>query len=64
MATRALPFLASGIERRSWARLRNDTGGLSVASVFTDEKANEILSRCSSSGLTSIKIASGQVTFA
>jgi hypothetical protein len=41
-----------------------DDGALSVASVFTHEKASEILNRCSRSGLTSIEIASGQVTFA
>jgi hypothetical protein len=42
----------------------DDNGALSVASVFTHEKANEILNRCSLSGLTSIEIVSGQVTFA
>jgi hypothetical protein len=42
----------------------SDKGALSVASVFTHEKANAILSRCSSSGLTSIEIFSGQVTLA
>ena len=43
----------------------DDGGALSVASVFTAEKVNEIVSRCStSSGLASIDIASGQMTFA
>ena len=42
----------------------SDDGALSVASVFTHERPNEILRRCSLSGLTSIEIVSGQVTFA
>jgi len=42
-----------------------DSGALSVASVFANEGASEILSRCSMlSGLTSIGIVSGEVTFA
>ena len=42
-----------------------DHGALSVASVFTNEKVNEILSRCSLiSGLASIAIVSGEVTLA